>query len=51
MGKFLYNLGVEEGFPTMTQSPDEIFKRIEKFDYIKIFFNCVVKIHKQSQQR
>lgn len=36
ISEFLYNLGVEEIFPTMSQYPKVIKERTDHFGYIKI---------------
>lgn len=36
--EFFFKLGVEKGFLTMTQSPEGIKEKTDKFDWIKISF-------------
>lgn len=36
MGEFLFNLEVKNAFLNMTQNPESIIEKIDKFDYVKL---------------
>lgn len=35
MGDFFFNLGMRKGLLTMTQNPEEVKEKADKFDYVK----------------